>query len=249
MSQSFPDDELLPIRYLNDIIFCERRAALHINEQVWLHNQYTVEGIHSHSRVDRTREAKRAGCVTAFSVWLVSRRLGLVGVADKVEFFQPDVNARSEALPTNPLPQSDERASLASDSIRGLTPYPVEFKRGRRRRWDRDDVQLCAQALCLEEMLGTVVPCGAIYHVKSRQRREVPFDDELRIKTKDTVKRLRSLVESGETPLPQYQKKCDRCSLKDICLPKAPRPRATAKRYLARVIAGDFDTPDEPLEE
>ena len=272
------DEELLPIRYLNDIIFCERRAALHLIEQVWVHNQFTVEGIHSHQRVDRARESKRSGSPTAYSVWLVSRRLGLIGVSDVVEFHKPEKPTVSDPHSTQTSPELHETSvgsvmprpvvgvqasacppqpkgctpadipnrpryvltSNASESIRGLVPYPVEFKRGRRRRWDRDDVQLCAQALCLEEMLGVTVPRGAIFHVKSRQRREVVFDGTLRQKTEDTVGRLRNLADSGVTPLPEYQKKCDSCSLKEICLPKAIRPRATAARYLARVIAGEF---------
>ncbi len=255
MKSSLPspptEEDYLPIRYLNDIIFCERRAALHLNEQVWLHNQYTVEGIHAHQRVDRSRESKTAGGRTAHSLWLVSRRLGLIGKADAVEFHAPenlaapaqdDVESRKE---TRCAP---EPKPSAAESIRGMVPYPVEFKRGRRRRWDRDDVQLCAQALCLEEMLGTTVPRGAIFHVKSRQRREVVFDSELRRKTEETVGRLRDLVVSGATPLPKYQKKCDSCSLKEICLPKAIRPRATAGRYLARVIAGEFESFEDESE-
>lgn len=286
MSKVYEDDDLLPIRYLNDIIFCERRAALHLNEQVWVHNQYTVEGIHSHQRVDRARESKRAGSPIAFTVWLVSRRLGLVGVSDVVEFHTPEgptvsasrspqtspelreasggsvlprpvVGVEASACPPQPegctpadTPNRprDILTSNASESIRGLIPYPVEFKRGRRRRWDRDDVQLCAQAVCLEEMLGVTVPRGAIFHVKSRQRREVVFDSELRQKTENTVGRLRDLADSGVTPLPTYEKKCDSCSLKEICLPKAIRPRATAGQYLARVIAGEFESSEDANE-
>ncbi len=246
MSTQFTDDQLLPVSYLNDLLFCERRAALHINEQIWVHNRYTVEGTHAHQRVDRSRDSKTGDGRTAHSLWLLSRRLGLIGKADTVEFHVPENPAG--AGPDDPSKTSEEThcfpepVGCVAESIRGLVPYPVEHKRGRRRRWDNDDVQLCAQALCLEEMLGVTVPRGAIFHVKSRQRREVVFDSELRQKTEDTVGRLRDLADSGVTPLPKYEKKCESCSLKEICLPKAIRPRATARRYLARVIAGEFES-------
>ncbi len=247
----YADDELLPIRYLNDIVFCERRAALHVNEQVWVHNQYTVEGIHYHERVDRPRKMKTAGGCTAYSVWVFSRRLGLIGKADTVEFHTAESGAGLDAAVSDALSTPPEVPSgaagftgLGSDAIRGRIPYPVEFKRGRRKRWERDDVQLCAQALCLEEMLGVAVPRGAIFHVKSRQRREVDLDGPLRKTTEQTVRRLRDLVTRGETPPAKYEKKCDRCSLKELCLPKAMRPRATASRYLSQLTASDRPSQD-----
>jgi CRISPR-associated exonuclease Cas4 len=254
MSTTFADDDLLAIRHLNDLLFCERRAALHVNEQLWQHNQYTVEGIHSHQRVDRPRKAKAFDGVTATSVWLVSRRLGLIGKADTIEFHRAET---AVGLPADAVPTSAKRhepaafpagcRSLGSEAIRSLLPFPVEFKRGRRKRWDNDDVQLCAQALCLEEMLGVAVPRGAIFHVKSRQRREVVFDAELRRKTEATVQQLRDLVTQGITPPAKYAKKCDGCSLKELCLPKALRPRATASRYLAQIIASSDDV-ERPLD-
>jgi CRISPR-associated exonuclease Cas4 len=143
-------------------------------------------------------------------VRLVSHRLGLVGIADVVE-FHPN-----------------------SDGIK--TVYPVEYKRGRRRRWDNDDVQLCAQAICLEEMLGSSISRGAIYHIRSHQRREILLDEKLRQKTEHAAARLHELIASRITPPPVYHKKCEQCSLIDLCLPKAPRPRATASRYLVQVI-------------
>lgn len=255
VSSYFTDDELLSIRYLNDLLFCERRAALHINEQLWVHNRYTVEGTHAHQRVDRSRDSKTADGRTAHSLWLVSRRLGLIGKADTVEFLALENLA---APPQDDAPESQDETRCTSepkpsaDSIRGLVPYPVEFKRGRRRQWDRDDVQLCAQALCLEEMLGVAVPRGAIFHVKSKRRREVVFDDTLRELTEQTVHRLRELVALGRTPSAKYQKKCDDCSLNELCLPRALRPRATAARYLQQLteIPPDADeTVDNPADQ
>jgi CRISPR-associated exonuclease Cas4 len=96
----------------------------------------------------------------------------------------------------------------------------VEYKRGRKRRWDNDEVQLCAQALCLEEMLGVAVPAGAIFHVGSRRRREVLLDEGLRRTTEQAVEQLHALLASGATPAPVLHPKCKACSLHDVCLPE-----------------------------
>jgi CRISPR-associated exonuclease Cas4 len=247
-TERYTDDDLIPIRYLNDLFFCERRAALHLNEQLWKHNQFTVEGIQSHQRVDRPHKETRPDCTTAFSLWLVSRRLGLIGKADVVEFHPSDAeDAEKDEEAAEPLGQCVPRQSRGT---RLGVPFPIDYKRGRKRKWDRDDVQLCAQAFCLEEMLGVAVPAGAIFHVRSRQRREVAFDNSLRAKTEEAVVRLRELITSQVTPTAKYEKKCDGCSLKDLCMPKSLRPRATAARYLLQVIAQTDDeanSESEPL--
>ena len=124
-----------------------------------------------------------------------------------------------------------------------LIPYPVDFKRGKKRRWDNNEAQLCAQAMCLEEMLGVSVPCGAIFHIRSQHREEVVFDQTLRDKTERAAIRLKELIESRETPLAKFQPKCKGCSLLEWCMPKSLRPTATAGKYLQSIIA---DTIDEP---
>src|SRR5207237_90075 len=138
MQQQVADDEFQPIRALNDLLFCERRCALHRLEGLWVENVYTVEGSQGHrnAHAEPSSEELSAGGRIVRGLWLRSNRLRLVGVADVVE-FRPE-------------------------------PFPIEYKRGRKRRWDNDDVQLCAQALCLEEMLGVAVPRGAIFHVRSK---------------------------------------------------------------------------------
>jgi CRISPR-associated exonuclease Cas4 len=182
---TIPDDDLQPIRALNDLLFCERRCALHRIEEIWADNAHTLEGLRGHQRPDRPGyEAAADGIVAVHGVLLRSQRLGLVGKADVVEF----------------RPQADG----------GEMPYPVEYKRGRRRKWDNDDVQLCAQALCLEEMLGVAVPAGAIFHIKSKRRREVVFTAALQAKTESTARRLHELVASGMTPPPVLKPRCVR---------------------------------------
>ena len=135
---------------------------------------------------------------------------------------------------------SDEPAS--TDMIReprvtpSEVPYPVEYKRGKRRKWDNDDVQLCAQALCLEEMLDTSVPRGAIFHVQSKRRREVVFTPALRRKTEATAARLHELIASGKTPPPVLKPQCDGCSLRGICLPEALGDRNRVSQYVAQLF-------------
>jgi len=189
------DEELfLPIRALNDLLFCERRCALHRIEQVWVDNSYTLEGVHGHERADRFMTESGPGVRAVHGVLLQSKRLRLTGKADVVEFHR----------------QSDGSQVV----------YPIEYKRGRRRRWDNDDVQLCAQALCLEEMLGVPVPGGAIYHMKSKRRREITFTVELRAKTEAAACRLHELVAAGVTPPPVLKPRCKGCSLHDLCMPE-----------------------------
>lgn len=204
------ENSLLPISYINDILFCERRAAMHLNEQIWIHNQFTTEGLLSHKRVDIPRNRKRGELRDITGMWLVSYELGLIGKADLIEMH------------TGP----DGKTA----------PYPVEFKRGKKRRWDNNEAQLCAQALCLEEMMKVSIPAGAIFHVKSQHREEVHFDDSLRSHTIRAAKRLRQLIDSQETPKAKYHPKCKGCSLFEWCMPKSLRPRATAARYLEAIM-------------
>ena len=120
-------------------------------------------------------------------------------------------------------------------------PYPVEYKRGKRRRWDNDEAQLCAQALCLEEMLGTTVPAGAIFHVRSKRRREVVFDDGLRRTTVDAARRLHELVASGQVPPPVLHPKCKQCSLHKLCLPELITAAAVYERAAAELFTVPTD--------
>jgi CRISPR-associated exonuclease Cas4 len=206
------DDDLLPLRYLNDLLFCERRLALHLVEQIWKDNQYTAEGVYAHRKVDQTANLKRSDHRNVTAMMLVSYRLGVTGKADLVEF-------RSDG-------------DVTSFNV----PYPVDFKRGRKKRWDNDEVQLCAQAMCLEEMLNVPVPKGAIFHIKSQHRREVLFDESLRQQTITAAARLHEIFDTRITPPAEWKPRCKGCSLLETCMPKAWRPKATAAKYLANLI-------------
>lgn len=211
------DDDLLSIRYLNDLLFCERRAALHLIEGIWCNNKYTTEGLLAHTRVDLPRNVFRKEQQRVTGMWLVSHQLGLIGKGDLIEFL-PNANGQA-------------------------TPYPVDFKRGKCRRWDNNEVQLCAQALCLEEMLDVNVPRGAIFHIKSQRREEITFEESLRKKTADAASRLHELVRKQETPKAKYHRKCDGCSLLHWCMPKSLRSQAKAARYVQSLLDDSLRDP------
>jgi CRISPR-associated exonuclease Cas4 len=216
---NFSEDDLLPLSALQHLLFCERQCALIHIEQAWVENRYTAEGRILHDRVDTGGRESRGDVRTAFSVPLRSLRLGLVGKADVVEFHR------------------EQSADGQTSSSVGWRPFPVEYKRGRPKKAAWDKVQLCAQALCLEEMLAVDVPEGALFYGKTRRRLNVIFDADLRSKTEETAEHLHELVRSGHTPLPVYRSACDHCSFVESCLPNTLSGRKTVRQYLKEVIA------------
>ena len=116
-------------------------------------------------------------------------------------------------------------------------PMPVEYKRGRLRREEGYEVQLCAHAICLEEMLGGSIAAGSIFYGQPRRRLEVIFDEKLRCQTAEAAARLHELIRLGKTPAAVYEKKCESCSLKQICLPKTSDGRHSARKYLSESMA------------
>ena len=213
----FAESDLLPLSALQHLLFCERQCALIHVEQQWEENRYTAEGRIMHERVDASRPESRGDVRVVYGLALRSIRLGLVGKADVVEFHRPD-NAKREL-------------TFTGDWL----PFPVEYKRGRPKKQDWDKVQLCAQALCLEEMRNQSVCQGALFYGKTRRRVDVAFNDGLRRKTEETAQKLHSLIASGRTPLPVYKKRCDKCSFLDRCLPKTIEKRSSVGAYLKKV--------------
>jgi len=207
------DDAWLPLSALNHLVFCERRCALIHIEGVFVENAFTIEGTLAHEAADFSGYETKGGVRVAHALPLRSTRLKLSGRADIVE-FRPALGGRE-------------------------TQFPVEYKRGRRNRWQNDDVQLCAQALCLEEMLCVSVPCGAIFHASSKRRRELEFTPQLRAQTEAAVRRLHELIASGRIPAAMLMPKCEGCSLHETCMPELSlrRPEietATAELFQPR---------------
>lgn len=168
--------------------YCPRQCALIHVEQTFDENLYTMRGQAVHKRVDEPESEIVDGVRVERAVPLWSKRLGLIGKADVVEFH-------------------------------GEAPYPVEYKHGPRREKEHDDLQVCAQAMCLEEMTGQAVPRGAIYHHSSRRRREVVFTPDLRRHVEEAIDGIRLMLESGTLPPPVNDRRCERCSLIESCMP------------------------------
>jgi CRISPR-associated exonuclease Cas4 len=188
------EEEPLPLSALNHLVYCERRCALIHVEGVFEENAYTLEGRLLHESTDVPGYETRAGVRVLRALPLYSRRLRLTGKADIVELIR-----------------AVDGSELAC---------PVDYKRGKRDRWQNDDVQICAQGLCLEEMLGVPVPRGAIFHGGSRRRREVEFTTELRAATEAAARRLHELIRSRRVPPASLMPKCEGCSLKSVCMPE-----------------------------
>lgn len=210
MDTTFAESNLLPISALQHLLFCPRQCALIYIEQLWNENLLTAEGRIAHEKVDEGGTESRSERKIVFGLLLRSFRLGLVGKADVVEIFKA--------------------------GGKRIQVFPVEHKRGRPKQKDYDRVQLCAQALCLEEMLGITVDEGALFYGKTRRREIVVFDDSLRKLTQETARELHYLIESGVTPKAFYGKKCESCSLIEQCLPKVCWHERSVKRYLATAL-------------
>ncbi len=203
-------DDSLPVSALQHWLYCPRQCALIHVERLWTENVYTAEGRVLHARADAGGAETRRDVKVLRSVQIASQRLALHGVCDVVELHGKP-------------PQ----------------PYPVEYKRGRPKPHRADEVQLCAQAMCLEEMCGTKVGEGALFYGKNRRRKPVVFDDELRALTERVAMEAHSAMAAGVLPVAEYEpKKCDACSLKQDCRPERLQSPPRIAAWLSRMAAG-----------
>lgn len=199
------DDGLVNVSALNQYTYCSRRCGLIYLESEFSENIHTSRGNAEHERVDQSGFENFEGVRNERALPIWSEKLGLLGKCDVVEFW-PDGNI-----------------------------YPVEYKHGSRKKRLNDDLQLAAQAMCLEEMTGKVILRGAIYHHGSRRRREVPITPELRKMVIGTVAEIRAMLASGRLPAPVNDQRCRECSLKEICQPEALSAR-DAQHDLAKTL-------------
>lgn len=204
----YDEADYIMLSALQHYQFCPRQCALIHIEQQWAENRYTAEGKVLHERADSNKREWQGEVRIVRSLPLCSHKYGLVGKADVVEF------------------------------CRDGSIYPVEYKRGRPKQNRCDEVQLCAQALCLEEMLSVPIDKGALYYGQKRRRKEVVLDAELRGLTTEIIDKTRQLLLSGVTPSADYGKKCDSCSLLAICLPKSCASGRKVGRYLSSMLKG-----------
>ena len=232
-ARSFAEDELVPLSALQHLVFCERQCALIHIEQVWRDNPLTLEGSNRHDRTHETapRREMRGDMLITRGLQVRSFRLGVSGVADVVEFHR---------VPATEAGRVDGTAlGAALPGVSGLwEPFPVEFKRGRPKPDHCDEVQVCAQAICLEEMLGVLVTQGALFYGATQHRHDVRFGPELRQETAAAAIRLHALLDRRISPRVRRERKCDRCSLVDICRPDATAPGRSARRYLRAAVRG-----------
>ena len=204
------DDDAVPLSALQHYLFFPRQCALIHIERLWAENALTAEGRVAHEVVHAPKAERRKDVRTVTGMPLRSAALGVTGVADMVEL---------------------------RDTATGCVPFPIEHKRGRPKAHRADEVQLCAQAICLEEMLGVPVAAGALFYGQTRRRQEVAFDTELRALTARIAGEVRALLAAGRTPSARYEpRRYDACSLLELCRPKAlEKPRRVAA-WLDRLV-------------
>ena len=210
----FKEEDFLQLSGLQHFKFCRRRWAMIHIEQQWEENFRTVDGalMHEHAHDKDFQESRDTLYITR-GMNIFSRSLGISGECDVLEFHQ-----QNEGIPLA------GRAGL-------WQPYPVEYKRGQPHSQSGDSLQLCAQAMCLEEMLCWPVPQGALYYGKIRRRQIIDFSEELRQTVRNNVKEMHALYQRGYTPKVKPTKSCNACSLKELCLPKLLHSRS-ASSYL-----------------
>lgn len=199
---------MIPLSALQHWLFCPRQAALIHVEQLWAEDRATAEGRLLHEAVDAGRGESRPGVGVARGVQIRSLALGVSGKADVVELRRGPDGA--------------------------VVPFPVEYKRGKPKTHRADEVQLCAQAICLEEAFGVPVADGALYYGEKRRRTPVAFDAELRGLTARVAAEARTALLNGVTPAPRATPACRRCSLHDLCRPERLEKAPDVGRWFAR---------------
>ncbi len=211
------DGRLIPLSYISQYCFCKRRAGLLLIERQWNENEYTAAGRLEHEKVHIQNTERRQGTVFMSDMQVTSRKLGLSGKCDMVEAHPDPCGTVFPFL-------GEEKYIL----------FPIEYKHGGLRSNAEYELQLCAQALCLEEMYGCRIEKGALFYIGSHRRKEVTFTDEYRELTAKTAESLSKMLEEGRVPAAETAAKCGRCSLNDICMPGVS---GSAGEYMDKVYA------------
>jgi CRISPR-associated exonuclease Cas4 len=202
----YSEDDLIPLSALQHYVFCRRQCALIHIEQIWQENVFTLEGRIFHDKVHSGKSEKRRATRTQFGMPVRSLELGLSGKTDTVEYGDDG------------------------------TVRIIEMKRGRSKTKGMDEIQLCSQAMCLEEMLSLSIPEGWLFYRKARRRKTVVFTPELRTKTSELAHEVHRFLDAGQTPPPLPDEKCPRCSLYGVCLPGPLARRRNVAKYIARAL-------------
>ena len=208
------EQELLPLSWLSQMCYCPRRAALLLNERLWEESSDTAKGRAEHQRVHTQRVEKRGDSLKLYEFTVFSDRLSLLGKCDCIEAVRDENGCH--------IPAADFPVRL----------YPVEYKHGTVRQEEEYQIQLCAQAMCLEEMFHTTIPEGALFFISSHRRVPVTLDAALRMRTEEMADALWDIRQRLAVPSAQYSAKCRRCSLRELCMPKG---KTSAKNYLLQL--------------
>lgn len=222
MNYQYKEDDLLMLSGIQHMAFCERQWALIHIEKQWHENVRTVEGRQIHEKVDDPEFFESRGDILiSRSIPIISHKLGLYGVADMVQFHR--TNRKEEGI-------------LIENRVGRWIPVPIEYKRGRPKDDAVDDVQLCAQAIALEEMLHVSISRGYIYYAQTRHRIEVKLDEKLRAFVQELALKMHDMFQSGITPNAVYKKHCKNCSLYEVCMPKITSREKDVARYIQKFI-------------
>ena len=205
------EEDWVPLSALQHYIFCPRQCALNYIEKVWVENYLTASGRILHEKTEEFFREKRKDIVHEFGVELSSKKYGLFGQADVIKY---------------------EFMSAKKNQLKNVSP--IEYKRGKKKKDKSDDIQLCAQGLCLEEMTGLKIEKGFIFYFSDRTKIEVAFDEELREETKKCIENVHSLYFEGIVPKAEYKKGCESCSMKEVCFPKSAGRRKSVQRYIGQ---------------
>jgi CRISPR-associated exonuclease Cas4 len=206
----FTEDQLLPLSALQHWLYCPRQCGLIHLEQAWAENKFTAEGQVLHHKAHEGPDESKAGVRITRSLPVRSFNLGISGQCDIVE-FHPDGRV-----------------------------VPVEYKRGKPKSHQADELQLCAQAMCLEEMLGVEISSACLFYGENRRRTTVEFDETLRRLVSETATALHTMIASRQTPLAEYEaRRCDACSLIELCQPKAMRFKRGVQAWFSAALKSE----------
>lgn len=206
----FTEEQLLPLSALQHLLYCPRQCGLIHLEQAWAENQFTAEGQVLHKKAHEGSDESKAGVRITRSLPVCSSVLGVSGQCDIVEFHENNL------------------------------VVPVEYKRGKPKAHRADEIQLCAQAMCIEEMLGIKITKGFLFYGENRRRTPVDFDEILRKLVKEAAASLHTMIASRQTPLAEYDtRRCDACSLIDLCQPKALRFKRGAQAWFSSTLKSE----------
>lgn len=206
------DEHIIPISALQHVLFCPRQYALIHLEQVWAENQFTAEGQVLHNKAHDGADESRPGVRITRGLQVSSKKWGLAGVCDVVEFYGRKPNYKKIV--------------------------PVEYKRGKPKAHRADEVQICAQAICLQEMTGIEVSHGSLFYGKTRRRKEIAFEESLKQLVQDCIREIHCIQNTGVTPAPIYEtRKCGACSLIELCQPLIHTRKKGAKAWFLQAIS------------